>query len=62
MNEQDFRHYHVLLDDEAEQLLVRMDNIADGPRKIGGTTIRFLSHLSEHQHLKNSNEGMRRAE
>jgi DNA-binding ferritin-like protein len=36
MNEQDFQHYHLLLDERDEQMLVRTDHIAEEARRIGG--------------------------
>ena len=60
MNEQDFHHYDLLLDERAVQILVNTDHIAEEARRIGGT-FRSISGLSKYQRLNNSDEGIRRA-
>jgi starvation-inducible DNA-binding protein len=40
-----FRDYHVLLDDQAEQLLATANAIAERVRKIGGSTLRSVQHI-----------------
>jgi starvation-inducible DNA-binding protein len=40
-----FRDYHVLLDDQAEQLLATANAIAQRVRKIGGSTLRSVQHI-----------------
>ncbi len=51
-----FRDYHLLLDEHAEQIFAMTDDIAERARKIGGTTIRSTSDISRHQRLKDNNE------
>jgi starvation-inducible DNA-binding protein len=51
-----FRDYHLLLDEQAEQIFAMTDDIAERARKIGGTTLRSISHISRHQRLKDNNE------
>ena len=51
-----FRDYHLLLDEQAEQLFDMTDEIAERARKIGGTTLRSISDISRHQRLKDNNE------
>jgi starvation-inducible DNA-binding protein len=46
-----FRDYHVLLDDHGDQLFGMTDEIAERVRKIGGTTIRSIGHISMLQRL-----------
>jgi len=41
-----FRDYHLLLDEHAEQIFAMTDDIAERVRKIGGTTIRSISHIA----------------
>ena len=41
-----FRDYHLLLDEQAEQLFGMTDDIAERVRKIGGTTIHSIGHIS----------------
>ncbi len=51
-----FRDYHVLLDEQAEQVFAMTDDIAERARKIGGSTLRSISDVSKHQRLKDNNE------
>ena len=48
-----FRDYHLLLDEQAEQIFDMTDDIA---RKIGGTTLRSISDISRHQRVQDNNE------
>lgn len=41
-----FRDYHLLLDEQADQLYAMTDMIAERIRKIGGTTIRSIGHIA----------------
>ena len=50
-----FRDYHLLLDEQAGQLLSMTDDIAERARKLGGTTLRSISDISRHQRLQDSN-------
>jgi starvation-inducible DNA-binding protein len=51
-----FRDYHLLLDEQGEQIFDMTDDIAERARKIGGTTLRSVSDISRHQRLKDNNE------
>ena len=51
-----FRDYHLLLDEQAEQLFAMTDDIAERVRKIGGTTLRSIGDISRHQRLQDNNE------
>ena len=51
-----FRDYHLLLDEQAEQLFAMTDAIAERGRKIGGTTLHSISDISKHQRLNDNNE------
>src|SRR3984885_5083431 len=44
-----FRDYHLLLDEHADQIFAMTDDIAERVRKIGGTTIRSIGHISRLQ-------------
>jgi starvation-inducible DNA-binding protein len=46
-----FRDYHLMLDEQAEQLFGMTDDIAERARKIGGTTIRSIGHISRTQRI-----------
>jgi starvation-inducible DNA-binding protein len=56
MSGRHFRDYHLLLDEQAEQVFAMTDDIAERARKIGGTTIHSISDVSKHQRLKDNNE------
>jgi len=46
-----FRDYHLLLDEQAEQLFAMTDPIAERVRKIGGLTIKSIGHISRLQRV-----------
>jgi starvation-inducible DNA-binding protein len=50
-----FRDYHLLLDEQGEQIFAMTDDIAERARKIGGATLRSISDISEHQRLQDNN-------
>jgi len=56
MSGKHFRDYHLLLDEQAEQIFAMTDIIAERARKIGGTTLRSISDISRHQRLKDNDE------
>jgi starvation-inducible DNA-binding protein len=41
-----FRDYHLLLDEQGEQIFDTTDAIAERVRKIGGTTVRSIGHIA----------------
>jgi starvation-inducible DNA-binding protein len=51
-----FRDYHLLLDEQSEQIFAMTDEIAERARKIGGTTIRSIGDIARHQRLKDNAE------
>jgi starvation-inducible DNA-binding protein len=51
-----FRDYHLLLDEQAEQIFAMTDIIAERSRKIGGTTLHSIGDISRHQLLKDNDE------
>ena len=46
-----FRDYHLLLDEQADQLFAMTDPIAERIRKVGGTTLRSIGHISRTQRV-----------
>src|ERR1700693_1440615 len=46
-----FRDYHLLLDEQADQIFATTDVIAEGVRKIGGNTLRSIGDISRQQRL-----------
>lgn len=51
-----FRDYHLLLDEQAEQVFAMTDVIAERARKIGATTLRSIGDISRHQSLKDNDQ------
>jgi len=51
-----FRDYHLLLDEQAAEIFAMTDPIAERARKIGGTTLRSISDIVQHQRLLDNNE------
>jgi starvation-inducible DNA-binding protein len=46
-----FRDYHLMLDDQGDQLFAMTDAIAERARKLGGTTIRSVGQVSRSQRI-----------
>jgi len=46
-----FRDYHLLLDEHGDQIFATTDDIAERVRKIGGTTLRSIGHISRLQRV-----------
>ncbi|MGR9248844.1 Dps family protein [Rhizobium leguminosarum] len=49
-----FRDYHLLLDEQAEQIFAMTDDIAERARKIGGTTLRSIGQIARQQRLSDN--------
>ncbi|MGN6376496.1 MAG: Dps family protein [Sphingomonas sp.] len=49
-----FRDYHLLLDDQATQILGTTDAIAERVRKTGNTTLRSIGDIARHQTIKDN--------
>src|SRR5882762_7338243 len=54
MSGRHFRDYHLLLDEQSDQIFAMTDPIAERARKLGGTTLRSISDISRHQRLQDS--------
>jgi starvation-inducible DNA-binding protein len=50
-----FRDYHLLLDEQGEKIFATTDAIAERVRKIGGTTLRSIGHISRLQRIEDNN-------
>jgi len=46
-----FRDYHLMLDEQGEQIFATTDAFAERVRKIGGTTLRSISHIARLQRV-----------
>ena len=53
-----FRDYHLLFDEQAEQILESTDTMAERVRRIGGTTIRSIGHVSQLQTIEDDNDDL----
>ena len=49
-----FRDYHLLLDEQADQLFAMTDAIAERIRKVGGMTLRSIGHIARLQRIKDN--------
>lgn len=56
MTGQHFRDYHLLLDEQSDQIFAMTDDIAERARKIGAITLHSISDISKHQRLNDNNE------
>jgi starvation-inducible DNA-binding protein len=50
-----FRDYHLLFDEQADAIFESIDILAERVRRIGGTTIRSITHISELQTISDNN-------
>jgi starvation-inducible DNA-binding protein len=51
MSGPNFRDYHLLLDQQGEQIFAATDDIAERARKLGGTTIRSIGQINSQKRL-----------
>jgi starvation-inducible DNA-binding protein len=51
-----FRDYHLLLDEQSDQIFAMTDDVAERARKIGGTTLHSISDVTRYQRLIDNNE------
>jgi len=49
-----FRDYHLLLDEQADQIYATTDPVAERVRKLGGTTLRSIGQISRLQRVKDN--------
>ncbi len=48
------RDYHLLLDEQSEQIFATTDALAERVRKIGGTTLRSIGHIARLQRVRDN--------
>src|SRR3982751_6416863 len=53
-----YRDYHLLFDEQAAQIFAMIDVLAERVRKLGGTTIRSIDHISRLQTIKDDDESL----
>lgn len=51
-----FRDYHLLLDEQSDQIFATTDQLAERVRKIGGTTLKSIGEVAKRQTIKDNNE------
>lgn len=56
MSGRHFRDYHLLLDEQGDQIFATIDPLAERVRKIGGNTIRSVAHIAQLQRVKDNDE------
>jgi starvation-inducible DNA-binding protein len=49
-----FRDYHLLLDEQGEQIFGTTDELAERVRKIGGRTVRSIGHIAKLQRIRDN--------
>src|SRR6201990_26693 len=49
-----FRDYHLLLDDQSDQIYAMTDPLAERVRKVGGTTLRSIGHIARLQRVSDN--------
>ncbi len=49
-----FRDYHLLLDEQADQIFAMTDPLAERVRKLGGTTLRSIGHVGRLQRIQDN--------
>ena len=52
-----FRDYHLLLDEQGDQIFAMTDDIAERVRKLGGTTLRSIGHIAQLKHIADNDAG-----
>lgn len=53
-----FHDYHLLFDEQAEAILESIDDMAERVRRVGGTTIRSISHIGQLQSIEDDNHDL----
>lgn len=51
-----FRDYHLLFDEQAEAIFESIDTMAERVRRVGGATIRSISHIGQLQTIDDDND------
>jgi starvation-inducible DNA-binding protein len=49
-----FRDYHLLLDEQSDEIYAMTDPIAERIRKVGGTTLRSIGHIARTQRISDN--------
>jgi starvation-inducible DNA-binding protein len=57
MSGRHFRDYHLMLDDQGDQIFAMTDPVAERVRKIGGSTLRSIGQISRLQRVLDNDAG-----
>lgn len=49
-----FRDYHLLLDEQGDQIFAMTDDVAERVRKVGGTTLRSIGQIAAQQRISDN--------
>ena len=49
-----FRDYHLMLDEQSDQIFAMTDPLAERVRKLGGTTLRSTGHIAKLQRIQDN--------
>ncbi len=49
-----FRDYHLLLDEQGDEIFEMTDDMAERARKVGGTTLRSIGHIARLQRISDN--------
>jgi starvation-inducible DNA-binding protein len=55
MTGKNFRDYHLLLDEQGDQIFAMTDPIAERARKLGGLSLHSIGEVADNQRLKDNN-------
>lgn len=56
MSGQHFRDFHLMLDDQSDQLFAMIDPVAERARKLGGTSLHSIGDIARNQRLQDNDE------
>jgi starvation-inducible DNA-binding protein len=56
MNGRHFRDFHLMLDDQSDQLFAMIDPVAERTRKLGGRSLHSIGDISRNQRLQDNDE------
>ena len=51
-----FNDYHLMLDQQSEAIFATTDQLAERVRKLGGSTLKSIGQIAEHQTIQDNNE------
>ena len=51
MSGRHFRDYHLMLDEQSDQIFAATDDLAERVRKVGGATLRSIGHIAKLQRI-----------